>query len=267
MVDVNNAPEPMRWKPRFSLLGMAGGVFAGVGASILGQQYGRFAMTTSQAVKGVAFGLLSGILIPSTIFAVVVVIYNRRLAGVRARLPRTAVAMVLLVGATLAVGIAGSGSARAAGSCTGTVNGQDVMHGGIVSVAKDQDVTAVFGAGQAITSGTLSVIYGPLTVVDTSATSSSAAGSDPGTLTKTVSYADIADKGVGQFAIDGNVVLADGSTCSTSFIADIAGDPLSTPLGQAAAAVTALGSVGVAASAASPIISGVQALSALKALV
>lgn len=56
---------PMKWGPRFSVLGMLGGVLAGFGLLVLLQQAGTVYPTVTVAIAMLVGGLAFGIALPS----------------------------------------------------------------------------------------------------------------------------------------------------------------------------------------------------------
>lgn len=78
-------PVPrLRHRPRLSVLGLAGGVLAGIGIVVLLQQYGKVYPTAGVAIAGVVGGLIVGVLVPTLVRMVAVNRANRRLATIEA---------------------------------------------------------------------------------------------------------------------------------------------------------------------------------------
>lgn len=73
-----------RYGLRISVIGIIGGLLAGIGAVVLLQQYGKVYPTAGVAISGIAAGLVLGIVIPTLGRMVAVNRLNRRIAVIEA---------------------------------------------------------------------------------------------------------------------------------------------------------------------------------------
>ncbi len=69
---------PVRWRPKFSLIGIGGSIVASIGTLLVLQQRGLVFPTTVTEIVTLVIGLLAGIAVPSLIRLSVVRQYNRR---------------------------------------------------------------------------------------------------------------------------------------------------------------------------------------------
>lgn len=179
--DAAHPPVPLRWRPRLRVYGLLSGVLGGVGSVVLFAQYGIEPVTNGAfSVRGALGGAISGIVLPSAIFAVVVWRFNRRLArgggrpggGNRiARVPAPRAAAVLaLVGASGVVALAGVGRAGAVvnGPCRAEFAGIDATGattsaGDAIEVPEQSAVTYAMAAPEDLETWRFWLEYGPFT--------------------------------------------------------------------------------------------------------
>jgi hypothetical protein len=74
------AHRQVHWRPRFSVMGITGGVFGAASVLAVLQEYGRFYPTTAVAYRAVLVGVGVGIVVPSLARILAVRRANRRLA-------------------------------------------------------------------------------------------------------------------------------------------------------------------------------------------
>jgi hypothetical protein len=74
------------WRPRISVVGIIGGLLAGVGTVVLLQQYAVVYPTRAVAIEGLAGGLALGLVIPSLLRVFAVWRLNRTIARAERRL-------------------------------------------------------------------------------------------------------------------------------------------------------------------------------------
>jgi len=90
------SPAPERglprlpWRPRISVVGILGGLLAGIGAVVLLQQYALVYPTRAVAIEGLAGGLAVGIIVPSLARILPVRRVNRRIGWLERRLKEAA---------------------------------------------------------------------------------------------------------------------------------------------------------------------------------
>jgi hypothetical protein len=78
------------WRPRLSVSGTIGGILLGLGVVVLLQQYGEIFPDLGTIIGALAIGLALGIVLPSGIRAISVVLLNRALGRAEARLAEAA---------------------------------------------------------------------------------------------------------------------------------------------------------------------------------
>lgn len=182
--DPSNPPPPLRWRPRVRLVGLVTGLVGGIGAVVLLAQYGFEPVTTRAfGVRGVVGAVLSGIVIPSVVFAAVVWRFNRRLrrlsrglGGPSGGLPLAGAASARAVLGLFAVGVgaltllaAAPAHAVVDGPCTATFAGVDAAGRGTgassdaITVPEDGVVAYSMAAPENLRSWRFWLEYGPLT--------------------------------------------------------------------------------------------------------
>ena len=72
-------PQPLRWRPVFSIGSLVWGLLLGLGSAVLLQQYGVRVLTRGALVQAVLAALVLAVVVPSAGRAVGVRRYNRRL--------------------------------------------------------------------------------------------------------------------------------------------------------------------------------------------
>ncbi len=253
----------LRWRPRLRVGGLVAGSVAGLAAVVLVQQYGLAPLTRAVALQGASAGVLSGVLIPSGIYAGVVRVHNRRLAthlAIMTAHGAAASAMALLV-TFVAMGagafLAGSDRADAvlAGTCDATINDRDARAlpdnaSGALEVPSDGTVDVLLHTPEDIATYRFWVTYvGTEITIASGAGTAESADDGGGTLAVTVPLEDLSWMGTGLYEVNGTAATASGDLCSGSFYLRVTGSPLSTPIGQAAAAAALAGVAGSAMSA------------------
>jgi hypothetical protein len=158
----------------------------------------------------------------------------------------------LLAGAAVLalLAVATPAAAEISGPCTGQINGVDVgSHassdtGQAIQIEKGATLVYSFTStnGAAATEWEFSLAYGPYSgVVDTGSNpdgaTSAAAGSAP--------LEDYAWLGVGLYLVSGDILLEDGSTCTGAALIQVKGNPLTTLVGGASAAIVVGGAAGL----------------------
>jgi hypothetical protein len=270
-------PEPLRWHPRVRVFGLVTGVFGGLGTVVLVQQYGVAPLTRALTLQGLIGGLLSGVIVPSAIYAAVVPLHNRKLRRLRGGGP-TGGRPVSLAGAALfliiAAGVLLTGQGRAdavvTGPCTAVFNGVDV--GGLsldasdaVPVTKDDTFHANLTSSSDVIRMRLGVRYAGFTKIlreseDTTELENDNAGG--GSRAMSFPIEDIAWLGAGVYEFYGSADTVTGP-CIGSFLFDVQGDPLDTAIGKGAAAAAAVGAAGVAGMVIGGIRDGAKLLGAI----
>jgi hypothetical protein len=148
--DAAHPPAPLRWRPRLRVYGLVTGVVGGLGSVVLLAQYGIEPVTTRAfSIRGLVGGALSGIVLPSAIFAVVVWRFNRRLrrrglhpgrrAPAKAPLPAAMLACTACAGLLFVV-LAGAAQAAVTGPCTAALAGVDARGIGTASASDAVEV-------------------------------------------------------------------------------------------------------------------------------
>ena len=74
------------WRPRLSLVGLAGGLLLGVGVAVLLQQFAVAPMTRGLAIQGLAGGIVIGFLLPNLMHTLGVLRVNSSIMGAERRL-------------------------------------------------------------------------------------------------------------------------------------------------------------------------------------
>ncbi|MBT8212611.1 MAG: hypothetical protein KJN71_05660, partial [Acidimicrobiia bacterium] len=250
-------PARLRWRPRVSIIGVILGALGGLGVVVYLQQSGWRVLDRALSLQGVIGGALSGILIPSLIYAITVRRYNRRLSAFTPR-PRVATALVWALAIPLAAGLVAATPAHATveGPCTVTINGTDI--GGLeptaddaIVVTEDDTLVGQVSHPSEWQAGSIDLHYAAFSVtivdefdevvndedqVDTGASISQGSAD----------VADLATFGTGVYAFFGAAVMESGAECSASFAIKLDKPPLETPVGIAAAAAAAIGAVAAA---------------------
>jgi hypothetical protein len=186
--DPANPPAPMRWKPKFKLYGLITGIIGGLGSVVLLAQYGIEPVSSRAfSIRGIVGGALSGFILPSAIFALVVWRFNRKLRRIgvhprgpqrRARsvAPATALLFVAAVNVGVLFAIAGAAGAAVDGPCTAQLAGVDAEGRGTTSasaaieVPEDGKVTYFMEAPEDLRTWRFWLEYGPYTQLIASGT-------------------------------------------------------------------------------------------------
>lgn len=159
----------------------------------------------------------------------------------------------LILGATLALvalcACVPSATATVDGPCQGTVAGRSVAGlsasdpADAVVVGPDDVVPYSFTANSDVTHYDTEVSYGPYTgTVDDGAPEESDTGAEG-----TLDVSQFSQFGVGLYQVEAHAALADGSTCSATFLLHVDGGVLSSSVGQVAAVLALLAGGGVIA--------------------
>ena len=74
----------LRQQLRISIVGVVGGVLAGIGIVVLLQQYGKVYPTAGITIAGLVSGLIVGVLVPTLVRTLAVSRANRRIATIEA---------------------------------------------------------------------------------------------------------------------------------------------------------------------------------------
>ncbi len=270
-------PELLKWRPRFRVFGMLSGLLGGIGTVVLVQQYGVAPLSRALTIQGLLGGLVSGIAMPSLVFALVVFIHNRRL-GRRLRIPNAPPPGPTML-AVLAVGFAvmmlapfvGSRPAAAdvSGPCGGEINGVDLAE--VRPIAADafefkagETIRGSFFIDQSVIGGRvgMSMMGANVTIVDEPPDPSDPG--EPGDATFEVLYEDISWIGAGLIEVWADVDLAGNQQCQVRFMVNIDGNPLDTVVGKAAAGMAAVGVLGISVSGIGATMEGARVLGDLR---
>lgn len=160
--------------------------------------------------------------------------------------------MKWFLAALLVVGLVGAprAGAEVAGDCEVHLEGVDVEDRDAddpdeaVSVPTDRSATLEIRTQEPIDRWNASLVYGPFEAPLTR-------GEAPVNATRAqagVPVGDFSWLGTGLYQVQGDVEMTDGSTCRGEVLVDVEGDTLGTVLGTTAAAITALGTLGLVAS-------------------
>jgi hypothetical protein len=270
-------PEPLRWRPRVRVFGLVTGLFGGLGTVVLIQQYGVAPLTRALTLQGLIGGLLSGVIVPSVVYAVVVPLHNRKLrrlhgGGPTGGRPGSLAGAALFLVMAAAVLLTGQGRADAVvtGPCSAVFNGVDV--GGLtldasdaVPVTTDDTFQANLTSSSDVIRMRLGVRYAGFTKIlreseDTTELENENAGG--GSRSMSFPIEDIAWLGAGVYEFYGSADTVTGP-CIGSFLFDVQGDPLDTAIGKGAAAAAAIGAAGVAGMVVGGIRDGASLLGAI----
>jgi nucleoid-associated protein YgaU len=271
-------PQPLKWRPRFRILGMLSGLIGGLGTVILVQQYGIAPLSRALTVQGLAGGVMSGIVMPSAVFAVVVPVHNRRLARSMARTaalraPTMRALVLLVMGAAMVAPFVGAPTAFAdvSGPCGGRLNGIDLSTvrptaGDAIEISEGDTVSGFVFVDDDIIGGRvgLSLMGRQVTVIDEPPDAASSEGGDGGDASFEIEYDDISWIGAGLIELWAIADLAGGGTCEIRFMVDIDGDPLDTVLGRAAAGAVGVAAVGMTLSVTGSLLEGGRVLGDLR---
>jgi hypothetical protein len=273
-----NPPQPIRWRPKVKLYGFLTGLVGGLGAVVLVAQYGVAPLTTrALSTRGVAGALLGGLILPSLIFALVVWRFNTRLdRGKGSRRPHHAAAAAGTVGLWLGAALFGAALAGPAGAfvngpCRATFAGVDAegLETGsssyAIDVPENGTVNYTMTAPDGLASWKFVLVYGPYEEVIDEGRAEPPRPGDLGlglrfrglvgdatvdesgnTVSGSAVVEDYAWMGAGLYEVQGFVVTKSGATCEGAVLIDVAGNPLTTVLGGAAAAATLVGAIGIA---------------------
>ncbi|MCP5025180.1 MAG: hypothetical protein GY929_02740 [Actinomycetia bacterium] len=271
-------PQPLRWKPRFRALGMVSGLFGGLGAVLLVQQYGVAPLSRALTLQGLIGGLLSGVIVPSAVFVVVVWFHNRRLA--RALGPNTAappgaptVMMILVLAGGLALVspflAQRPAGAEVSGPCGGQIDGVD-----LATVDASAADAFEFNEGETVRGylfvdaaiiglrAGMTMMGRDIVVVDAPPDPSDPG--EPGDASFEVAYEDISWLGAGLIEFWADADVAGGGSCEIRFMVNIDGNPLDTVVGKAAAGAVAVGVVGMSISGIGAVMEGGRAMGDLR---
>lgn len=83
--DAQGLPVPLRWRPAFSWLGLLFGAVFDLGIEVTLQQAGVAPLTVWTLARAAGFGILIGVVVPSTGRAVGIRIVNRKIHRMRRR--------------------------------------------------------------------------------------------------------------------------------------------------------------------------------------
>lgn len=154
---------------------------------------------------------------------------------------------LVLAGAATVIGLAGSARtahAEIEGACSATLNGVNVasLQSGNraqdIRVTQQQSIPVVFQSPAGFASHQIQIEFAGQGVPV-----SQKADNGAKQFTETVSVAQYARHGVGLYKVVGVATLSDGGTCSGAATVDVAGNPMETTAGQAAAGAAAVGTV------------------------
>ena len=264
-------PPALRWRPRVRVFGIISGMLGGLGTVVLIQQYGLAPLGRALTLQGLAGGALSGIIVPSLVYAVVVRRYNRKLAAARAGGPRRpsgayGVGMTLLFvtffSALLALGSVPA-IAEIDGPCELTVNGINVRNIAVsredaIPVVSENPVTGYISSPSDFQAFEVRFYYAGFSYGfgDSEIDDDPDGGGGSGTFELP---ADLLFRYAGGlYEVRARGPLANGQYCEYSMLFDVDRNPLETPVGKAAAATTALGAVGVLGVAAGAAVEGTR---------
>ena len=272
-------PQPLKWRPRVRIFGLISGALGGLGTVVLIQQYGIAPLGRALTLQGLIGGALSGVIIPSVIFAFVVRKYNRRLAGAMRRPgpgPAAAGGLGMAVLFTILVGTFGAaGTAPAAaeinGTCDLVVNGVDVRGlrvsaSDAIVVESEESLTGFLRSPSDFASFELRFFYagfsygfGDSEVVD-----------DPdgggGTYTFELPVDELFQYAGGLYEVRGGGLLANGQDCTFGLLFNVDHNPLETLVGRVAAGVTAVGVIGLLGVSVSTAVEGGRMLGDLSSM-
>ena len=275
--DPAHPPQPLRWRPKIKIYGFVTGLIGGLGAMILVAQYGIEPLTSrALSTRGIAGALLSGLIVPSAVFALVAWRFNRKLrrgpsAPPLRRAPAaTAAACVWLGAVLLGAALAAPGHAYVNGPCSATFAGVDTAgletgtSSDAIAVPEDGTVVYTMTAPEGLQSWRFVLKYGPYEeVVDQGVAKPPRPGDanlglrfegllgdavvdeSGNTVSGSAAIADYAWLGAGLYELQGTVVTKAGATCDGALLIDVQGNPLTTVIGGAAAAATLVGAVGI----------------------
>ncbi len=257
---IDKVPAKLRWYPRMSGWGLFFGAIGGLGGVIFLQQAGLRVLTRTLSLQGLSAALLSGLIIPSFVYFVVVRGYNWRLrrylksSGGRAL---SATAMVAILGITASVVLVSTASpayATVTGPCRASLNGVNVAPLAptaeqAIVVDADGDLTGLLEFPSEIDGGSIDVMYGGFAAFnfqkwDEVVNDEDAIDTGGGAESRTVQTSVIAKYAAGVYDVYGAVVFENGQSCEVAFAFKIDVPPLETPLGQGAAGAAALGVLG-----------------------
>jgi hypothetical protein len=253
-------PKPLKWRPRVRIFGVVTGAIGGLGTVVLVQQYGISPLSRGLTLRGLFGGALSGVVIPSAIYGLVVIVHNRRLRAALAGAPprgpgglqRAAAAAALTFALTSGFLIFNAKPAHAvlSGPCTATFNGVDVASLSLtpdhaMKVGRHDVFNSVMSSPGDVNYVKVGVRYAgfELTVIEGS---ESGDGSESGGGAGAVDFPvnDLAWLGGGLYEFFGTATLESGGTCTGSFLFDVDVNPIGTVVGTAAAGATGVGAAG-----------------------
>jgi hypothetical protein len=258
-------------------LGLVAGTFGGLGLVVLVQQAGVAPLSRAVALLGASSGVLTGIVVPSTIYAVVLRLHNRRLASHLAL--AGAAGSSVLAAVVWAIGIASTVLASSGGvagaspysnDCYPAVNGvpmetEGSSHGVTdpFEVARQEALRIELGS---FWEPPLDRIRVWVEVAGFDIVLLDEASHSPSDMP--VSAGRLSDSrwiGSGSYQLRVEGFAGGSSVCDGSINLLVKGSPLSTPVGQAATGLAVLGVLGAAFSAAGDVRDGQQLLEDLDA--
>ena len=272
-------PQPLKWRPRVRIFGIISGALGGLGTAVLVQQYGIAPLTRALTLRGLIGGALSGVILPSLIFAFVVRRYNRKLAEARGRSGRGpaaagglgAVLLFMILLATFAVSGTGPASAEVDGTCDLVVNGQDVRGlrmsaSDAIDVASEESLTGFLRSSSDFASFELRFFYAGFSYGFGDGEVEDDPDGGGGTYTFELPVNELFQYSGGLYEVRGGGVLANGQNCTFGLLFNVDQNPMDTVVGQVAAGAAAIGVVGLLGVSVSTLVEGGRMLTDLSSM-
>jgi hypothetical protein len=250
--------EPMRWSPQIRPLSIVASIIGGLSGVVLLQQYSVSVLTSGLMLRGLVAGLVTGIVLPSTIWIFVVRRYNRKLhsQGPARRVILPAATRMMIVACVAFVGVvlaAGPALARLSGPCGLTVGGRNARGlsvtdtGDAYLVGKSGGVPIFFSSPSEVISINSGIAYAGGSIPFINATGEPDEEDEDGSgsvaFEVPVGFAEKVSAGV--FEMQAELVLADGRRCDAGFLFQFdVEDPLETVLGAAAGTAALMAAAG-----------------------